>query len=208
MKDQTILPPPVSLLDPNTAAPQAQKLLAELRTDASLDFDPQAAPQFLTIINSGFGGLVTWHVDLSWSDAQKVQLWLAGAPAGGAAPTREEALKDFFENLTDPNNNFFLNYIGTYLATALSHASYTMLLGMRVPVPRDVYQTAFIEGLNALNKTVGPGGWYGELLDFMRLILNQPTSREQFLTLAITEGDLTRSVAGKPAFPLIHPLIT
>jgi hypothetical protein len=208
MTDKRITPPPAPLLSSETAAPQAKTLVAELRTDASLDFDPQAAPQYLNIVNARFGALVAWRVDLSWSDAQLVQLWLTGAPAGGAFSTREEALKDFFETLPDPNGNVFLEYLGTYLATGLSHASYTMIVGMRSPVPREDYKKAFTDALNALRQAIGPSGWYAELVNFMKIMLNQPTSREEFLTLASNEGDLARNVGGQPAYPLIQILIT
>jgi hypothetical protein len=209
MKDQAVLPPPASLLHAGAAAPQAKTLVAELRTDASIDFDPQAAPAFLEFVRAIFGALVIWRVDLSWTDAQKVQLWLTGAPAGGASATREEALKDFFENLPDANGNLFLDYLGTYLTTGVSHASYTMVIGMRKPVPRDDYKQAFVTELNRLSANPGVAAWYAELASFMKLIFNQPSSNEQFLTLASTEGDLAANDAhGNPAFPLIKALIT
>jgi hypothetical protein len=209
MTDQTVIPPPARLLHDGRATPDARAVLAEVRSDASLPFDPNAAPGYLRIVDSSFGALVTWRVDLSWSDAQQVQLWLIGAPAGGAFPTREEALGDFFETLViGAPPQPYIEYIGTYLTTGISHASYTVLLGMRVPVLRDEYQTSFVNALNALLAAGGPAGWYAELVEFLRLILNQPSSREEFLTLASNIGDLAQTVAGVPRFPLIQTLIT
>jgi len=208
MKDQSIAPPPASLLGPSATAPNAKTILAEVRTDASVEFDPDEGPAFLKVTDVSFGALVIWRVDLSWSDAQKVQRWLIGAPAGGIAPTREEALMSFFENLPDPDGNVFLDYLGTYLATGVSHASYSMIIGMNKPVSREDYRQAFLDALDSLLQSGGPAGWYAELVDFLKLIFDQPSSREEFLTLASNEGDLAANVNGKPVFPLIQTLIT
>src|SRR4051812_21300623 len=97
MNDRPLSAPPAHLLR-RQAPPDAQTVVSELRTDASLDFDPSAAPAAL-MVNDSFGALIQWRVDLSWNQAQEVQLWLNGAPAGAAFATREEALKDFFENM-------------------------------------------------------------------------------------------------------------
>jgi hypothetical protein len=178
MKDQSITPPPAPLLSSDTAPPEARTVIAEVRTDASIPFDPQAAPGFLVIPNVGFGALIQWRVDVSWSQAQEIQLWLTGAPAQ------------------------FLDYVGTFLATGLSHASYTLVLGMRVPIPRDAYQTSFNNALNGLLGVAGLAGWPAELISFLKMMLNQPSSREEFLNLASNVGDLT--VGGSP---LIQKLI-
>jgi hypothetical protein len=204
MKDQSIAPPPAPLLSPDTAPPEARTVIAEVRTDASIPFDPQAAPGFIVIPNVGFGALIQWRVDVSWSQAQEIQLWLTGAPAGGLFPTREEALKDFFDNLVQAGAppTQFLDYVGTFLATGLSHASYTLIVGMRVPHPRDVYQASFNNALNGLLGVAGMVGWPAELISFLKMMLNQPSSREEFLNLASNVGDLT---VGGP--PLIQKLI-
>jgi hypothetical protein len=204
MTDQQIAPPSAAQLRSATATPEVRTLIAEVRSDASLPFDPQAAPRFLLLPNVAFGALIHWRVDVSWSQAQQIQLWLTGAPAGGLFPTRQEALKDFFENLqtgTPPQQ--FLDYVGTYLEAGASHASYTLVLGMRVPVPRDVYQSTFHAALTGLVAVAGPVGWPAELISFLKMMLNQPSSREDFLTLASTVGDL--AVNGPP---LIKTLIT
>jgi len=201
MIDEPIVRPPSGLLSSDTATPEARTVIAEVRSDASLSFDPLAAPTFLLLNNVAFGALIQWRVDVSWSEAQRIQLWLGGAPAGGLFTTRQEALKDFFENMqagTPPSP--FLEYVGTYLATGTSHASYTLVLGMRAPHPRDLYQTAFQSALNTL--LGGPVGWPGELIDFLKMMLNQPSSREEFLSLASNIGDL--AVNGPP---LIQTLI-
>ena len=146
---------------------------------------------------------------MSWSQAEQIQLWLTGAPAGGAFPTRQEALKAFFENLragTPPAQ--FLDYVGTYLTTGLSHASYTLVVGMRVPTPRDVYQATFQTALTALLGVAGPVGWAAELISFLKMMLNQPTSREEFLTLASNVRNPTATPAAIDWPPLIKMLIT
>jgi hypothetical protein len=155
------------------------------------------------MVNDSFGALIQWRVDLSWNQAQEVQLWLIGAPAGAAFATREEALKDFFENMADANGNLILAYIGTFLETGISHASYTLVIGMRSPVSRAEYSEIFIAALNALTPA-----WRAEVIDLIKLFCNQPTSREHYLVLASSEGDLTRSVAGQLVHPLIHAMIT
>jgi hypothetical protein len=129
MTDQRIGPPPAALLGSGAAAPEARTVISEVRSDAAVPFDPSALPHLLER-----GALIQWQVDASWSQAQEIQLWLIGAPAGGwgggAFPNREAALRDFFENLqsgTPPAP--FLEYDGTFLTTDLSHARYTMVLG-------------------------------------------------------------------------------
>lgn len=202
MTDQRITPPSSALLGRDSAAPQAHTLIAEVRSDASLSFDPLAAPAFLVLPGVAFGALIQWRVDVSWSQAQQIQLWLTGAPAGGLFPSRQEALKFFFENLQAGTPSAqFLDYVGTYLTTGLSHASYTLVLGMRTPIPRDVYQATFQSALTTLLS--GPAGWPGEFVSFLKMMLNQPSSREEFLVLATNVGDLT--VNGPP---LIQTLIT
>jgi hypothetical protein len=184
--------------------PEVQTIIAEVRSDASLPFDPHAAPDFLNIIDSGFGALILWRVDVSWSQAQEIQLWLNTRPGtgGGSVDTRQQALKRFFENLrTGDSPEPFLVYAGTYLTTGQSCASYTLVLGMRAPVSRDDYQSAFQTGLNAVR--AGSPGWPEELVNFLKMMLNQPSSREEFLTLASDVGDLS----SERAPPLIRTLI-
>jgi hypothetical protein len=98
MTDQRIGPPPAALLGSGAAAPEARTVISEVRSDAAVPFDPSALPHLLER-----GALIQWQVDASWSQAQEIQLWLIGAPAGGwgggAFPNREAALRDFFENL-------------------------------------------------------------------------------------------------------------
>ena len=211
MADQSITQPPSALLRSPSTAPDARTVLAEVRSDASIPFDPAAAPNFLRMANVAFGALVVWRADVSWVQAQEIQLWLVGSPAGGIAGTREEALMDFFESLqtgTPPED--FLEYVGTYLTAGLSHASYALVLGMRTPVQRNDYQTAFVKGLDALLASIGPGGWYAEMVQFLKLMLGQPSSREDFLALANNIGDLTGNspTTGQPLYPLIKLLVT
>jgi hypothetical protein len=208
MTDHRIAPPPAALLESKTA-PDARTVTAEVRSDASLVFDPNAAPGSLILNNVAFGAIIQWRVDVSWSQAQQIQQWLIGAPAGGLFPTRQEALVDFFENLQVNNPpGVFLEYVGTYLTTGVSHASYTLVLGMKAPRTRDAYQTAFEGALNALlpapPNPPPPNTWPNDLMNFLNMILNQPTSREEFLTLASNIGDLT----GANAPAIVRRLIT
>jgi hypothetical protein len=201
MTDKRTTPPPADLLGAGAAEPKVRTLLAEVRSDASLPFDPKEAPAFLLLDDVAFGALVLWRVDLSWSEAQQIQLWLTGAPTGVPGATREEALQGFFENLRAPPPappDTFIEYVGTYLTTGTSHASYTLVLGMRVPHARDAYQTAFQNSLNV----IGPPSWRDELISFIRMMLNQPSSREEFLTLASIVGDLSN---GPPLIQLLIP---
>jgi hypothetical protein len=203
MTDQRITPPPAALLGFGTLAPEARTLIAEVRSDASLPFDPQAAPNFLALPGVKFGALILWRVDVSWVQAQQIQLWLTGAPAGGLFPTRQEALKDFFENLRAGAPPIqFLDYVGTYLTAGLSHASYTLVVGMRSPTPRDQYQAEFQNALNGLLAVAGPVGWPAELISFLKMFLNHPSTREEFLTLATNIGDLLQNGP-----PLIQTLV-
>jgi hypothetical protein len=188
MGDRGILRPPSALLNEH-APPNARTIVAEVRSDASLPFDPQAAPAELLLNNVAFGAIIQWRVDVSWSQAQAIQSWLNGR-AAGRGTNREQALKNFLENLrVGPPPGTFLEYVGTYLTTGISNARYTVLLGMRSPVGRDAYRSAFQTGLATLQ--AGPPGWPDELVSFLKMILNEPTSHEEFLTLASNMGDLS-----------------
>jgi hypothetical protein len=217
MTDQKIMQPPASLLQA-LVTPDVRTLLAEVRSDASLPFDPAAAPNYLVMNNVAFGALIVWRVDVSWLQAQEIQKWLAAVPSGLPPPpppappatpppnTRDRALKDFFETLqtgTPPN----IEYVGTYLLTGASHASYTLVLGMRNPVKREVYQAAFTNALDVLQASFPL--WFAELMQFVKMMLGQPSSREEFVSLAVNIGDLARNdPAGNPMYPIIKRLIT
>jgi hypothetical protein len=91
----------------------------------------------------------------------------------GAFPNREAALRDFFENLqsgTPPAQ--FLEYDGTFLTTDLSHARYTMVLGMKVPTKRKSYQDAFNKALDDLLAGAASASWAAELISFLKMMLN------------------------------------
>lgn len=214
MTGNRINPPPASLLLAGVGAPQALTVTAEVRSDASIPFLPQDAPAFFNLAaGTRFGAFVVWRVDLSWPDAQQVQLWLSAAPAGGLFPTREEALKDFIETLVAPNpatgvDDPFANYLGTFLTSDLSHASYTVLIGFKRPVPRNEYQRAWANGLDGASGAA----WFGELVAFLRLMLAQPTSREEFIQMARNVGDPATGLKATtgPVPPLlnaVHPSI-
>jgi hypothetical protein len=207
MNDKGITAPPAWLLGAD--APEISTVTAEVRSDASIPFDPKDAPAFLNLQGgTRFAAFVLWHVDLAWPDAQRLQLWLTGAPAGGIAPTREEALKDFIENLVAPDPSGapvnFASYLGTFLASDLSHAAYTTLIGLRRPLPRAVYQKAWIDGLSGASGAP----WFPELRDFLRMVLAQPSSREEFMQLAQGVGDLKASRGAVPPLQnAVHPMI-
>jgi hypothetical protein len=200
MTDQRIAPPPAALLGSNRAAPDARTVIAEVRSDAGLLFDPQIGP----LLRSG--GLILWQVDVSWSQAQLIQLWLTGPPAGGWGGflKREDALRAFFESFvggTPPLH--FLEYEGTFLTTGLPHARYTLVLSATAPTNRAIYAATFNTALNDLLADPASAAWAAELVDFLKMMLNQPSSCEDYLTLASNIGDLT--VGG---VPLIKTLIT
>ena len=81
MSDQKIVLPPASLLDPSTT-PEVRTLLAEVRSDASLPFDPAAAPNYLSLNNVAFGAL-TWGVSTSLGyKPRRFLIWLNATPTG------------------------------------------------------------------------------------------------------------------------------
>lgn len=211
MTDQNILQPPASLLQSPTS-PDVRTLLAEVRSDASIPFQPGPAPDYLAIANTGFGALIVWRVEVSWLQAQEIQKWLIAPPTGlppfipPSPNIRDRALKDFFENLQVGDINP-IEYVGTYLLTGELHVSYTLVLGMRAPVKREDYQAAFTQALDVLQASFP--AWFAELMQFVKLMLGQPSSREEFVSLAVNVGDLTRNdPAGNPVYPIIKRLIT
>jgi hypothetical protein len=72
---------------------------------------------------------------------------------------------------------------------------------MRVPIKQDEYQSSFHDALNQLLAGSGGVGWPAELLNFLKMMLNQPSSREEFLTLATNVGNL--AVNGPPLIKLL-----
>ena len=220
MTDVHPVPPPLpALLRATAATPNAQTVHAEVRTDASIPFDPAAAPAYLHV-SFQYGAFVLWRVDVSWAEAQKIQLWLAG-PAGpgslaAAGASREEALQLLVANLQKPGAGAFADYIGTYLATGVSHASYTMVVGIKDPIPRDDYQTAWLGAIAALPPPGPPPAlsWRADIVEFLKLMLSQPTSQEEFIQLASNVGDLTQLLAappappGTPRYPMINLLLS
>ena len=195
-----IAAPPPSLLRDHAPAPSSVAVVAEVRSDASIKFDPQAAPAFLTLPQNGFGSLLLWRFRLSWSKAQEVQLWLTG-PSPVNPITREAELRDFFNTLTitplgGGGPATFLHYIGTFLSSDLAYASYTLAVGMHVPVPRQQYQEVWMARLDSL-KTAAPA-WYADLMQFLRLCLDPATISEEFAQLASNVGDLTQNPANHP----------
>lgn len=195
--------PPSALLRGHAPAPSTAAVVAEVRSDASIKFDPQTAPAFLTLPRNGFGALLLWRFALPWSKAQEVQTWLTG-PSPVNPITREAELRDFFNGMTIPPvgggaPTSFLHYIGTFLSADLAYASYTLAVGMHVPVPRQQYQEVWMEQLDGLKKTAP--AWYNDLIQFLRLCLDPATISEEFAQLASNVGDLTQNAAN-------HPMIT
>ncbi len=78
---------------------------------------------------------------------------------------------------------------------------------MRAPVKREDYQAAFTQALRRAASQFP--AWFAELMQFVKLMLGQPSSREEFVSLAVNVGDLTRNdPAGNPVYPIIKRLIT
>ena len=203
MTDHARVPsPPKDLLRRlGRAAPAAETVVAEIRSQATLPFDPKDAPGYLAIQTQGFGSLLVVRADVSVADAEKIRAWLAGAPPQGVpGANREEALKDLFEQLeTGAPPESFVEYIGTYVAGDFAVGRFTMLLGFRRPVGREAYRQALADKLNGL-QAAGPAGWHDEVVDFLRLIAGQASSTEEFLMLASALEDLKD--------PSKHPVIS
>jgi hypothetical protein len=214
-----VTPPHISLLRAASGAPAAQTVHAEVRTDASVPFDPSDAPDYLDIVNARFGALVFWRVDVSWAIAQQIQLWLIGPPGPGSlvpvgAPadqnTRENALALLIANLQGggPPPAPFAQYIGTHLTTDVSHGSYTMVVGITNPITRDDYQNAWVGAIAALRPPPpAPAlSWHADVVQFLKFMLGQPSSQEEFIQLASNVGDLTQLNPVAPNAP-IYPMI-
>jgi hypothetical protein len=188
-----ITPPPAALLHPGAPTPEALTIAAEVRSNATIWFDPQAAPGYLSLSQAGFGALLIARLDASWQHAQQIQQWLIGKPPAGVPGTnREAALKDVIESLeTGTPPAPFVEYVGLYLAGDAAHARYSLVLGMNSPVKREDYQDAWKKKLAALSGNASTKPWNDEIVQFMKLFFGQDTSQEEFVMLASTVGDLT-----------------
>jgi len=194
-------PPPTELLRrPDRAGPAAQTVVAEIRSQATIWFDPKAAPAYLRISTQGFGSLMVARLDASWAHAKQIQAWLTAPPPPGVpGANREEALKDVFETLeTGAPPKPFVEYVGLYLAGDAASARFSLVLGFRQPVARDDYNKAIAEKLRGLQATAAP--WHAALIEFFRLYFGQASSTEDFLMLVSTMGDLKD--------PNLQPLIS
>ncbi|MCK8784067.1 hypothetical protein M0638_06700 [Roseomonas sp. NAR14] len=203
-EDRRAAAPPASLLRADASAPATVAVVAEVRSDASIKFDPMLAPGYLGLPKDGFGALLLWRFQLSWSRAQEVQKWLAGPSPVNPPITREEEFRDLINGLDsskDGSGEFFLHYVGTFLAADQSYASYTIAVGMTKPVARQDYQRIWMEKLDALKKNPASRAWYDELIAFLRLCLDTPLVSEEFALLASNVGDLTGNAAN-------HPMVT
>lgn len=201
MTRRSTVPPPPDLLRAATAAmPAAQTVVAEVRSQATIWFDPKAAPSYLTIRTQGFGSLMLARLDASWEHAKRIQDWLAAPPPTGMPESnQEEALKNFFETFeTGAPPSTFVEYIGTYLSGDQARARFSMVLGFRQPVSRDEYQAAWVDKLRGVKAAFEP--WHAALLEFLHLYSGQATSTEEFLMLASTTADLKD--------PSAHPVIS
>lgn len=200
-----VAPPPASLLQ---GAPRTRELRAEVRSDASIQFDPSAAPAFLHLPTEGFGALFTWSVSVSWPEAENIQAWLIAPHPLSADQTQEQGLADVFGKLqvtSTPGGtpHAFLNYVGTYLVSGDSSAKYRMVVGMRVPVKREDYQAALINRLAKLKENPATADWYASLVKFFQMMLNPPTAREEFLLLGSNVGSLKANHASHPMISLL-----
>ena len=65
--------------------------------------------------------------------------------------------------------NVILASSGTFLETGISHASYTLVIGIRSPVSRASSSEIFIAALNALTPA-----WRAEVIDLIKLFCNHP----------------------------------
>jgi hypothetical protein len=198
--------PPADLL---YGAPRTTELRAEVRSDASIQFDPAAAPPYLRLPDEGFGALFTWSVALSWTEAEAVQAWLVAPHPISAGQNQEQGLADLFNKLqvvttAGGTPHAFLTYVGTYLVAEESSANYRMVVGMRVPVKRAVYQDALLDRLRKLKANPATAGWYAALMQFLHLMLNPASTREEFMLLGSNIGSLK---ANAPSHPMISLLL-
>lgn len=201
MTESRPVPPPPELLRwAGGTAPEARTVVAEVRSNATIWFDPKAAPGYLQVRTQGFGSLMLARLDASWEHAKRIQDWLVAAPPQGMPESnREEALKNFFETLeTGAPPATFVEYIGTYLSGDQARARFSMLLGFRQPVARERYHAALADKLRGLQATAAP--WHAGVIEFLRLYSGQAASTEEFLMLASTTGDLKD--------PNAHPVIS
>jgi hypothetical protein len=209
----SVAPPPEFLLRDGLPAPEARTIAAEVRSDASIKFNPKAAPAFLLAPNQAFGALLVWRFELAWSVANQIQQWLTGPSPISPGNTCEEELQGLFNNLrvapaAGGVPQSFLTYVGTFLAADLSYASYTMAVGMRFPVSRQLYQQALMNELNALKANPATLPWYTSLMGYLRLCLDPPSTREEFALLASNVGVLTAPAGGAAAdFPMVDKLL-
>jgi hypothetical protein len=200
---QHVAPPPANLLH---GAPRATELRAEVRSDASIQFDPAAAPAYLHLPADGFGALFTWSVSVSWTEAEQIQAWLVAPHPISADQTQEQGLADLFDKLQVTSGgapHAFLTYVGAYLVSGESSASYRMVVGMRVPVKREDYQEALISRLAKLKENPATVVWYKSLVNFFQMMLNPPTAREEFLLLAANVGSLKANRASHPTISML-----
>lgn len=201
--------PPAELLKRATSPPGVTTVLPQVRSDADLPLADDAPVGFLGTTGQPGVGVIHWSFELSWSDAQWIQLWLAGPPSGVAVATREEALKLFIENNVVAGNPPapFLEYVGTFLSTDASHACYTILIMVLQPVPWEEYRQAWVDGLDQIGLPGTP--WRDELVAFLKRSAGLATSNVELLRRAFSVGDLTGvDGQGNPRYPLINVLIT
>ena len=210
MNDNRIPPPPAELLRRVQGQPEAVTITAEIRSDASIPFNPGAAPPFLQAVGP-WGSMALWQVDVPWTVAQQIQLWLNAAPGAGhplAASdpdmTRENAFRAFVRDKLLDAGNSFAEFLGAFLEADVSHGRYNVVIGLRQPITRQAYQTAWIDAIN----TLGAVTWRDELVTFLRLMLGQASSEVRFIQRAAAIGDLQAvDGAGAPLLPMVDLMI-
>ena len=206
---RAVVAPPAGLLRRAASPPSVTTVLPQVRSDADLPLADDAPVGFLNTSGQPGVGIIHWSFELSWVDAQWIQLWLAGQPNGVAVATREEALKLFIENNIVAGNppTPFLEYIGTFLSTDASHARYTILIVVLQPVPWEEYRQAWVAGLDQIGQPGTP--WRDELVAFLKRTAGLATSNVELLRRAFSVGDLTDvDGQGSPRYPLIKVLIS
>ena len=203
----TLERPPGRFLGPAAPSPRATALLPEVRSDSALVLHEPSHMVGNAVTGSSHLARILWRFQLDWREAQEIQLWLAGAPSAGGAPTREAAFRDFIEEsmlVGDPPRTF-LNFLGIFLTEGVAHAQYTVLLGIHAAVSWTDYQKAWWKAVDRLDAN---DGWRDEIVWFLRKTVGRATGSVELLMHASAVGDLSAiGPDGEPRYPLNRILV-
>lgn len=215
-KDPSDIAPPPEFLLRGMQPPNVVSAPAEIRSDASISF-PQPLPEKgdTQTQRSGarflrFPALVVWRLETSWPHAQRIQKWLLAAPPKDVpGATQEEALASLIGALISDADGQRLEYLGTFVTSRVASPTYTLLIGMRKPIPLDAYQQAWLRALDALAAAEATSAWQSRVRDFLRLFLAQPGIREEFTMMGTLLGSFADEGGEREGsrYPMIRVLL-